>query len=109
MSQDKKWAAALKRITKDMKLLTERGYPILREDGKDEDVDPTQWCTTMPGTPGTPYEGGTWRVRFTFSKDYPFTNPSVGFVDHIMHPNIDWRSGSVPYRKSGRPRPTLCR
>lgn len=93
---DMAWAKALKRIGKDMKLLVAAGYPILREDGNTAlEVDPTKWCTLLHGPPNTPYAGGTWRVRFTFSAEYPYKSPSIGIVERILHPNIDWGSGSV--------------
>lgn len=50
---------------------------------------------TLNGPEGTPYHGYSWQVRFTVSDGFPFHSPSVGFVQHILHPNIDWASGSV--------------
>lgn len=41
------------------------------------------------------YENGIWKVHIHVSKDYPYTSPSVGFIDKIYHPNIDLSSGSV--------------
>ena len=41
------------------------------------------------------YENGIWKIVIHISKDYPFTSPSVGFVDKIYHPNIDLRSGTI--------------
>jgi ubiquitin-conjugating enzyme E2 H len=49
----------------------------------------------LKGPEGTPYFGYSWQVRFTVSDGFPFHSPSVGFVQHILHPNIDWASGSV--------------
>lgn len=87
----------MRRITrKDMPKLVEHGFPILREDGRtDVEVDPQSWCTVVHGPADTPYAGGTWRVRFTFTAEYPFKSPSVGFVDRVWHPNIEWKSGSI--------------
>lgn len=91
-----KWNTVLKRVHKDMEGLRKNGYPILRDDSDtDKDVDPLCWCTVMHGPAGTPYAGGTWRIRFTITDEFPFKNPSIGFVDKILHPNIDWASGSV--------------
>ncbi|KAF5730645.1 ubiquitin-conjugating enzyme E2 4 [Tripterygium wilfordii] len=42
-----------------------------------------------------PKIGGVWKVRVTFSNDYPYTSPSIGFINRIYHPNVDETSGSI--------------
>ena len=69
------------------------GFDVLPESGTEVQLD--QFRVLLKGPKDTPYEGGTWHVRFTISPTFPFTSPSVGFVEHIMHPNIDWSSGSI--------------
>ena len=96
MPSGPEWAPVLRRIAKDMERLRRGGYVILREDGDStREPEPLTWCTLLYGPADTPYAGGAWRVRFEFGKDYPFKSPSVGFVDRILHPNVDWVSGSV--------------
>jgi ubiquitin-conjugating enzyme E2 H len=81
------------RLTRDLKELQENGFQVVPEDGHELKLD--QFRVVFKGPKDTPYEGGTWHIRFTISSTYPFTSPSVGFVQHIMHPNIDWASGSI--------------
>jgi len=34
-------------------------------------------------------------IRIHFGPDYPYKSPSVGILNKIYHPNVDWGSGSV--------------
>tara|TARA_B110000967_G_C18814753_1_gene525544 strand:- start:844 stop:1278 length:435 start_codon:yes stop_codon:yes gene_type:complete len=49
----------------------------------------------VKGPVDTPYTKGQWRISVSFPKEYPFKSPSIGFIDKIWHPNIDFISGSV--------------
>jgi ubiquitin-conjugating enzyme E2 S len=37
---------------------------------------------------GTPYFGGTFRVKLSLSKDFPNTPPKAYFLTKIFHPNV---------------------
>lgn len=37
---------------------------------------------------GTPYVGGTFKVRLTLGKDFPQTPPKAFFLTKIFHPNV---------------------
>lgn len=37
---------------------------------------------------GTPYVGGTFRVKLTLPKDFPLSPPKAYFLTKIFHPNV---------------------
>lgn len=41
------------------------------------------------GQAGTPWEGGTFKLKVDFPPDYPFKPPKVQFETKMYHPNID--------------------
>jgi ubiquitin-protein ligase len=42
----------------------------------------------LDGPPGTPYNGGSFRVKLVLSKDYPVSPPKGFFLTKIFHPNV---------------------
>jgi len=80
-----------KRLSRDIQELQSSGYQVYYEN--DEDIK--CFMTTVTGNKETPYEDCTWQVRFTIQEGFPFTSPSVGFVQRVYHPNVDEESGSI--------------
>ncbi|CDR94411.1 ubiquitin-conjugating enzyme subunit, putative [Babesia bigemina] len=54
-----------------------------------------EFNVTFHGPIGTLYEDGVWKVHVTLPDDYPFASPSIGFLNKMLHPNVDESSGSV--------------
>jgi ubiquitin-conjugating enzyme E2 H len=83
-----------KRANRDIEELIKNGYIVTAEDGSDN-YTLENFMSRVQGPADSPYENYSWNVRFAISDKYPFTSPSVGFVQRILHPNIDEESGSI--------------
>jgi ubiquitin-conjugating enzyme E2 H len=82
-----------KRLLRDIDELRLNNFEVVPDEGPDLQLN--CFRVILNGPKETPYEGGRWHVRFTVTTNFPFSSPSVGIIEHIMHPNIDWASGSV--------------
>jgi len=49
----------------------------------------------IAGPPGTPYEGGTYKLNIEIPDTYPFNPPKVKFCTKIWHPNISSVTGAI--------------
>ncbi|KNC84108.1 hypothetical protein SARC_03673 [Sphaeroforma arctica JP610] len=47
-----------------------------------------EWRATIVGPDGTPYEGGVFILKLSFSDRHPFVPPKVTFMTRIFHCNI---------------------
>eukprot|EP00922_Rhytidocystis_sp_ex-Travisia-forbesii_P035125 GHVS01052151.1.p1 GENE.GHVS01052151.1~~GHVS01052151.1.p1 ORF type:complete len:267 (-),score=71.30 GHVS01052151.1:91-891(-) len=66
------------------------GYELELNNGSTQD-----FYVTFHGPQQTAYEGGVWKIHVSLPDDYPFVSPSIGFVNKVLHPNVDESSGSV--------------
>ncbi|KMZ87779.1 hypothetical protein PVBG_06379, partial [Plasmodium vivax Brazil I] len=82
--------ASLTRKQCDFTKLIMAGYDLELNNGSTQDFD-----VMFHGPNGTAYEGGIWKVHVTLPDDYPFASPSIGFINKLLHPNVDEASGSV--------------
>ena len=52
------------------------------------------WTATLLGPADTPYADLTFKLKFEFSSNYPYSPPTVLFKTPIYHPNVDF-SGRI--------------
>lgn len=83
---------ALKRLQSEYKqLVVEPNYMF------SIDVNHTnffEWNISLFGTPDTYYEGGIFKCKLTFPKEYPNKPPIFQFNEPIYHPNF-YKDGKV--------------
>jgi ubiquitin-conjugating enzyme E2 H len=77
-----------KRRQKDVAKLTQKGFKV-------ETLAKQDFCVTFYGPKDTSYEKGKWEIRVHLPIEYPYKSPSLGFLNKIYHPNIDFDSGSI--------------
>lgn len=84
------------RVLRDIEQLKKEGFKVRDEKtGTEELTDFSKFIVNMIGPTDSPYEGYEYDIRFTISDQFPFKSPSVGFVQKILHPNVDEGSGSI--------------
>ncbi|KAK6836062.1 ubiquitin conjugating enzyme [Apiospora arundinis] len=60
-----------------------------------ESSDLTHLKASIPGPPGTPYEGGSFIVDVRIPTEYPFRPPVMKFDTKVWHPNISSQTGAI--------------
>ncbi|KAA8647665.1 hypothetical protein EYZ11_007380 [Aspergillus tanneri] len=61
--------------------------------GNEDDI--THLRGSFPGPPGTPYEGGTYKIDIKIPIDYPFRPPVMKFETKVWHPNVSSQTGAI--------------
>ncbi|KAF8404983.1 hypothetical protein HHK36_009878 [Tetracentron sinense] len=70
------------------------GFVAKPESAPDGSVNLMVWQCTIPGKPGTDWEGGYFPLTLHFSEDYPSKPPKCKFPQGFFHPNV-YPSGTV--------------
>ena len=87
---NKKILISQKRKERDIIKLISSGYKITRSKDK-----PHELTVKFQGPKETLYENGSWNILIHLPESYPYKSPSIGFLNKIYHPNIDFNSGSI--------------
>lgn len=53
------------------------------------------WVAVLKGPPGTPFEGGEYKMLLRVPSDYPMLPPSAKFITKVFHPNVHFNTGDV--------------
>jgi ubiquitin-conjugating enzyme E2 G1 len=53
-----------------------------------DDGNMYEWEIVILGPPETFYEGGFFKARLSFPKDYPLMPPRMRFISEMWHPNV---------------------
>lgn len=78
--------ASRRRIERDINRLGLAGYKFVREEESSQEL-----VVDFAGPKDTYYEYGKWRLRVYLPENYPFKSPSLGFLNKIYHPNVDFK------------------
>lgn len=76
----------IKQISRELCELTQNPPEGIRVVFNEEDVTSVQ--ADIDGPSGTPYYGGSFRVRLVLGKNFPTAPPKGFFVTKIFHPNV---------------------
>jgi hypothetical protein len=58
------------------------------------DDDIMEWNAVIFGPDDTPWEGATFKLKMSFTEEYPNKPPKVQFVTKCFHPNV-YASGAI--------------
>ncbi|KRX10367.1 Ubiquitin-conjugating enzyme/RWD-like protein [Pseudocohnilembus persalinus] len=84
--------AAQRRLLRDFKKLQEEQPEGITASPLEDDI--FQWEAIIFGPDDTPWEGGSFELKFEFTEDYPNKPPQIKFKTALYHPNI-YKDGSI--------------
>ena len=78
------------RLLKEIKEAARDAEPTIRLAPDGENL--LRWSATLAGPEETPFETGTFVVRFSLPESYPLAPPRAAFETKIFHPNVHWKT-----------------
>ncbi len=60
-----------------------------------QEVSPVEWLVIINGKQKTAYEGGRFKLKVDFSKDYPFNPPHCYFKTKVYNHRVDKNDGYI--------------
>ena len=81
------------RLLKEIKEAARDAEPTIRLAPDGENL--LRWSATLAGPEETPFETGTFVVRFSLPESYPLAPPRAAFETKIFHPNVHWKTGEI--------------
>lgn len=82
-----------KRVAKEMRLLVTEPIDGIHLSSDEETL--AEINASIEGPEGTPYEGGTFRVKLVLGSTFPQQPPKGYFLTPIFHPNVDQSKGEI--------------
>merc|ERR1719379_1859047 len=93
LSNDNLQPHIIKRVAKEMRNLVTEPIDGIQLRADKETL--TEINAEIQGPVGTPYEGGTFRVKLVLGNTFPAQPPKGYFLTPIFHPNVDQARGEI--------------
>lgn len=77
----------LRRLAEEIRMLREDPIHGITIIPNEDDI--SSWDAVIVGPEDTPYEGGNFEMRISFTSEFPFRPPKVEFKTRIFHPNVN--------------------
>ncbi|KAK7959355.1 ubiquitin conjugating enzyme [Apiospora aurea] len=84
-----------RRIAKELADIKADASSKITAEAAESTGDLTHLKASIPGPPGTPYEGGSFIVDVRIPTEYPFRPPVMKFDTRVWHPNISSQTGAI--------------
>ncbi|KAK8117021.1 uncharacterized protein PG998_005302 [Apiospora kogelbergensis] len=84
-----------RRIAKELADIKGDASSKITAEAAESTADLTHLKASIPGPPGTPYEGGSFIVDVRIPTEYPFRPPVMKFDTKVWHPNISSQTGAI--------------